>query len=262
MSGEPNQHAGAVSSWTTAGTDGWPEALLRSEHGVAPGTPEDRTESETLREGSVNPVQASHWQEVLWQFLRQLARRDPELRSHSERVCGVSLRIGRALGLSGERLFILFAAALLHDIGKLLIPAGILDKPGKLTLSEFRRVRDHAIHGEQMLKAASLPFSVCRSVRGHHERYDGKGYPDRLEGEEIPLEARILGVADAYDAMTADRPYHAGMGGRAACQRISRLAGVHFDPRVVESFLPLPAGGMDSSSPPEDRRSGLAAQSA
>jgi putative nucleotidyltransferase with HDIG domain len=185
------------------------------------------------------------WEGLLLGLLREVACRDPELRSHCDRVCGLSLRIARGQGLADERLDLLRAAALLHDIGKLLIPAGILEKPGKLSLAEVREVRHHAIHGEQMLKALSLPAQVCRFVRAHHERYNGKGYPDRLAGEHIPLESRILGLADAYDAMTADRPYHAGMGGRAACRRIQRLSGIDFDPRVVASFLPLPAGGVE-----------------
>jgi len=102
---------------------------------------------------------------------------------------------------------------------------------------EFRRIKHHAVQGELILKTLAMPFDVCRSVRCHHERYNGRGYPDGLSGDEIPIEARILCVADAYDAMTADRPYRSAMHGEAASSWIRNLSGVHFDPEVVDSFL-------------------------
>ena len=140
------------------------------------------------------------------------------------------------MGFSGDRLFILQMAALLHDIGKLNVPPSILDKPGRLSRKEFKKMKHHAVQGELILKTLSMPFSVCRSVRYRHERYNGRGYPDGLRGEEIPMEARILCVADTYDAMTADRPYRDAMHADTAYQWIKNLSGIHFDPEVVESF--------------------------
>jgi len=172
-------------------------------------------------------------------LLAEVECRDPELKAHLDRVCGLSLLIAHRMGLGGDRLLRLRFAAILHDVGKLLVPEGILEKPARLTLEEVRRVRRHAVHGEQILKAGGVPLPVCRIVRWHHERYNGKGYPDHLRGEEIPLDARILGVADAYDAMTAVRPYHQGVNFRSARRRIAELAGRHFDPQVVDHFLSL-----------------------
>lgn len=181
------------------------------------------------------------WQECLLRLLSDMEGRDRSLRSHADRVGSLCRRIGSEMGFSGDRLFILQMAALLHDIGKLNVPPSILDKPGRLSRREFDRMKHHAVQGELILKALSLPFSVCRSVRCHHERYNGKGYPDGLFGREIPIEARILCVADTFDAMTEDRPYRSAMNQKAASRWIRSLAGVHFDPEVVESFAAVQA---------------------
>jgi len=182
------------------------------------------------------------WQESLPGLLAEVEHRDPALRGHLDRVCGLSLLLGHRLGLEAERLQWLRLAAILHDVGKLLVPSRILEKPARLTLAELRQVRHHATHGERILRAAFLPWQVCCAVRCHHERVSGQGYPDRLAGEQIPLEARVLAVADAYDAMTAVRPYHQGMDSRSARRRIAELAGSHFDPGVVDHFLTLSSG--------------------
>jgi putative nucleotidyltransferase with HDIG domain len=141
------------------------------------------------------------------------------------------------MGLGGKRLLYLQLAALLHDVGKLSVPPHILEKPGMLSLQETLLIQDHSLRGEQILRELSLPESICQTVRAHHERFDGKGYPDGLVGAEIPLEARIVQVADAYDAMTQDRPYRAAMTSEDASFWISGLSGVTFDPDVVDSFL-------------------------
>ena len=170
-------------------------------------------------------------------LLGSMSSYNHDLRGHCERVCNHCLPTAFRMGLAGKRLLYLQLAALLNDVGKLDVPAHILDKRGMLSLQETLLVQDHSIRGEKILKALSLPEPICQTVRTHHERFDGKGYPDGLAGAEIPLEARIVQVADAYDAMTEDRPYRAAMTPEAARFWISGLSGVCFDPEVVDCFL-------------------------
>jgi putative nucleotidyltransferase with HDIG domain len=170
-------------------------------------------------------------------LLASMSRYNHDLRSHCERVCDLCLPTAYRMGLVGKRLLYLQLAALLHDVGKLDVPPYILDKPGMLSLQETLLIQDHSLRGEQILRALSMPELICQTVRGHHERFDGKGYPDGLAGDEISLESRIVQVADAYDAMTQDRPYRAAMTSAAADFWISALAGVSFDPDVVDCFL-------------------------
>ncbi len=179
----------------------------------------------TLQQGSVVDL------------LGSMSSYNHDLRGHSERVCNLCMPIALRMGLAGKRLLYLQLAALLHDVGKLDVPPHILDKPGILSLQETLVIQDHSLRGEQMLRSLSLPHAICQTVRAHHERFDGRGYPDGLAGEEIPLEARIVLVGDAYDAMTEDRPYRAAMPPEAARFWITGLSGVHFDPVVVDCFL-------------------------
>jgi HD-GYP domain-containing protein (c-di-GMP phosphodiesterase class II) len=127
-------------------------------------------------------------------------------------------------------------AAVLHDIGKIAIPDGILSKPGPLDAEEWTLMRQHTIIGQRILSAAPALQPVANIVRATHERYDGRGYPDRLAGEEIPLAARIVFACDAYDAMTATRPYSRGRDAAAAMVELRRCAGTQFDPAVVDAL--------------------------
>ncbi len=170
-------------------------------------------------------------------LLGSMSSYNHDLRGHAERVCGLCMPLALRMGLAGKRLLYLELAALLHDVGKLDVPPHILDKPGILSLEETLLVQDHSLRGEQTLRSVSMPERICRTVRTHHERFDGKGYPDGLAGEEIPLEARIVQVADAYDAMTEDRPYRAAMPPEVARCWIEGLSGAYFDPEVVDCFL-------------------------
>jgi putative nucleotidyltransferase with HDIG domain len=179
----------------------------------------------TLQQGSVVDL------------LGSMSSYNHDLRGHAERVCGLCMPMAFRMGLAGKRLLYLRLAALLHDVGKLDVPPHILEKPGMLSLQETLVVQDHSLRGEQMLRSLSLPDTICQTVRSHHERFDGRGYPDGLAGEEIPPEARIVQVADAYDAMTEDRPYRAAMTPEAARFWIAGLSGVYFDPEVVDCFL-------------------------
>ena len=161
-----------------------------------------------------------------------------QTRAHSQTVAAYAVALGKELGLDSEQLMRLRRGALLHDVGKISVPGEILNKAGKLTDEEFDVVRGHSINGALMVSHAGL-VDEARWVRSHHERVDGKGYPDGLGGDEIPLEAKILFVADSFEAMTSDRPYRAGMGTDAALAELERCAGSQFDAEVVKAFTGL-----------------------
>lgn len=162
--------------------------------------------------------------------------KDTYTRGHSEKVSLYGEAIARSLGLQGDELQTIRYAGYLHDVGKIGIPDSILSKPGKLTIEEFRVIKKHPVLSERILKPVSFPFPVQSIVRHHHERYDGNGYPDKLAGEAIPLGARILFVADAYEAMTSDRPYRQALSTQAALDELKNNVSTQFDPRVVEAF--------------------------
>jgi HD-GYP domain-containing protein (c-di-GMP phosphodiesterase class II) len=143
--------------------------------------------------------------------------------------------IGANLGLSEERIARLRLAGLLHDVGKIGVPDAILNKPAKLTDSEYEQIQRHSLLGFEIVDAAGLP-EEARWVRHHHERIDGRGYPDRLSGQEIPLESRIILVADAFEAMTSDRPYRRAPGLQFAVAELRRGAGTQFDADVVDAL--------------------------
>ena len=131
----------------------------------------------------------------------------------------------------------MWTAGVLHDIGKLRVPEEILHKPGKLTEEEFNIIKMHPVYGEQILYRFPPLRKLCPAVRGHHERWDGKGYPDNLEGDEIPVAARVIALADVFDALFADRPYRRGMPFEKVIKIIEEGAGTHFDPLMVPAFL-------------------------
>ena len=162
--------------------------------------------------------------------------KDTYTRGHSERVSLYGEAIARGLGLQGTELQAIRYAGYLHDVGKIGIPDAILSKPGKLTVEEFNVVKKHPVLSEKILKPVNFPFPVQSIVRHHHERYDGKGYPDSLRAEEIPLGSRILFVADAYEAMTSDRPYRKALSTRMALSELKNNMQTQFDPRVAKVF--------------------------
>ena len=169
-----------------------------------------------------------------------LDSRDVGTESHSRRVHGYSLALAREHGVAPDHLTNLAHGVLLHDIGKIGIPDAILLKPGSLTPDEWKVMRTHPEIGKRLI--AKIPFlhGAIPVVWCHHEKWDGNGYPRGLKGEDIPLNARIFSVVDAFDAMTFDRPYSKAISFDAAIAEIKRCAGAHFDPRVVESFLRVP----------------------
>lgn len=165
--------------------------------------------------------------------------RDPYTSGHSERVATISLEIGKRLGLNEETLEKLEIAALFHDIGKLGIPDNILLKPGKLDEIEFGKIKEHPSIGVNILKNIDFLKDAIPIILHHHEKYSGNGYPDGIIGNDIPLEARIICVADTYDAITSDRPYRKGMSHEDAIVEITKFKGIQFDPEIVDSLLSI-----------------------
>jgi putative nucleotidyltransferase with HDIG domain len=171
-----------------------------------------------------------------------LETRDAETHGHSERVVTFSLRLGREYGLDGPHMKALEFGSLLHDIGKIGVPDAILRKPAKLTDEEWVRMREHPVHGQQILRGIKFLEGAARVVAQHHEKWDGSGYPLGLKAEEIDICARIFSVADAFDAITSDRVYRHGRSYDAAAQELDEWANRQFDPKVVEAFHRVPPG--------------------
>jgi putative nucleotidyltransferase with HDIG domain len=165
--------------------------------------------------------------------------RDPYTAGHQRRVALLADAIAREMGLTEDRIEGLRMAALIHDIGKIYVPAEILSKPGALTLTEQRLIQTHPQVGHDVLKRVDFPWPVARIVLQHHERWDGSGFPKGLSGEDILLEARIMGVADVVEAMSSHRPYRAARGISEALKIVSENSGVLFDPEVVKACLTL-----------------------
>jgi diguanylate cyclase (GGDEF)-like protein/putative nucleotidyltransferase with HDIG domain len=169
--------------------------------------------------------------------------KDPYTRGHSQRVSAYAAAVAEAMGLSAAEIARVRLAGLLHDVGKIGVPDAILTKPGKLTAEEFAIIQQHPAIGERML--AGVPFlrEILSAVRHHHERWDGRGYPDGLAGLALPRDAAILAVADSFDAMTSSRTYRAALPPSEARRRVREGSGMQFDPRVVAAFELATANG-------------------
>jgi diguanylate cyclase (GGDEF)-like protein/putative nucleotidyltransferase with HDIG domain len=163
--------------------------------------------------------------------------KDQTTHCHVRRVQIYSAGLGEVLGLSLQEIAALKAGALLHDIGKLAVPAHIINKPGRLTPAEFEKMKIHTTVGAQILSRVDFPYPVTPIVRHHHEQWDGMGYPDGLKGEQIPITARIISVVDCFDSVREDRPFRRGMTRDEAIAFLLRGSGNHFDPSVVELFI-------------------------
>ena len=170
-------------------------------------------------------------------LMRTMQAKQPALHEHSSQVAELAVAVARCFAMTSEELDVVARAAELHDVGKVGIPDAILDKPGRLDADEWEFMRQHTILGERILNAAAALRPVAQLVRSSHERWDGTGYPDRLQGEEAPLGSRIIAVCDAYEAMTADRAYRSALSAQAAAQELRAGAGTQFDPDVVDAFL-------------------------
>ena len=175
-----------------------------------------------------------------------LEARDPLTLAHTSRMQDSAIALASLAQLPEDKLIAVKFGAILHDIGKIGIPDSILLKPGPLTADERAIMNTHPDIGVKMIERIPFVSSALPAVRHHHERWDGKGYPDGLKGDEIPIEARIVGVCDSFDAMTSDRPYRAAMSVEEATDQMILCSGSQFDPRAVELFLEiLQAGGPD-----------------
>lgn len=173
-------------------------------------------------------------------FAMAIDAKDQVTHGHIQRVQQYTMEVARSLGVTDDRqLKAIEAAALLHDTGKLAVPEYILNKPGPLTPAEFEKMKEHAAVGANILKSIDFPYPVAPIVRHHHENWDGRGYPDGIKGQEIPLGARILSVVDCYDALTSDRPYRPRMTRQQAEQILTDRRGTMYDPWVVDGFLKI-----------------------
>lgn len=166
-------------------------------------------------------------------------KRDPFTAGHLENVCRHSLLIGKELGLSSGEMVSLKIAALMHDIGMIGIRDELLNKNSKLTLHEHKEVMQHALHGAEIIANIKQLSYIVPVVRHHHERFDGQGFPDGLSGEKIPLHARIIALADSFDAMTSNRPYRKSLSYDWAIAEIKRESGTQFDPALVDIYVKI-----------------------
>lgn len=185
--------------------------------------------------------------ERLKQVLRQTVRtvslalemRDPYTTGHQRRVAQLAGAIGRHMGLPPDMVEGIETGSLIHDIGKIHIPAEFLSRPGKLSSEAFQVIKTHPRIGWEIIRNIDFPWPVAEMVRQHHECLDGSGYPDGLKGDEIILEARIIAVADVFEAIVSHRPYRPALGLAAAVDEIQRNSGNHYDPAVVRACLDL-----------------------
>lgn len=182
----------------------------------------------------------SHREMTLEVLMKVLDARGHETQTHSQRVRAYTLRLAEEMKFPRQRLIDLGRGALLHDIGKIGIPDSILLKPGRLNADEWQQMKQHTIIGHRILKGVQFLGRVAEMVLSHHERFDGKGYPRGLKGDEIMLEARMFSISDAWDAMTSNRPYRDAQSIEFARREIADNAASQFDPAVVDAFLQVP----------------------
>lgn len=165
--------------------------------------------------------------------------KDPYTEGHVDRVASYALVLGRETGLAPWELQLLRKAAILHDVGKIGVNESVLLKPGSLSADEFNHMKSHTVIGERICRPLQQDRLILEVIRHHHERYDGKGYPDGLAGEDIPIAARIMAVVDAYDALTSDRPYRKRLSQEQAVQILKQEAGKQFDPKIAMAFVSM-----------------------
>ncbi len=172
-------------------------------------------------------------------LLAALAAKDRDTSAHAERCSWYATRLAEELGLSEKDTSTVQTAALLHDIGKLAVPDGVLFKPGPLNEAEWAQMKEHPTAALDILRHVPAVAEAAPAILHHHERFDGSGYPDGLAGSDIPVASRMLLVTDAFDAMTNDRPYRKALPVAAAIEELKQNSGTQFDPAVVAAFLGL-----------------------
>lgn len=174
---------------------------------------------------------------TVYTLAETIEKRDPYTGNHTKRVMEYSLAIGKTLGLSDEDMTKLQLGAVLHDIGKIGVRDNVLLKESSLTDEEFEQIKMHPVYGEEIISCITQLKSAIPGVKHHHEKFNGRGYPDGLQGEEIDITARIIAVADSFDAMTSNRPYRAGLSLEVAFDELRKYSGSQFDPQIVEAFF-------------------------
>ena len=185
---------------------------------------------------------------VIIALVRAVEAKDPYTRGHSERVAKYSETLAEKVGLDDKDLQVLRRAALLHDIGKVGLDDAIIRSKGKLTRDEFQQVQSHPSIGTEIVKSLSFLSDALKPIQSHHERFDGTGYPEKLAREQIPISARIIAVADTFDALTTDRSYRKAVGVEKAFREMRKSAGSgHLDPTLVDKFI----GVMSRDSRPD-----------
>ena len=183
--------------------------------------------------------------------------RDPYTAGHQRRVAGLARAIAGEMGLSEWQVMGIYITGLLHDVGKVAVPTEILSKPGKINQDEFSIIKNHSRIGYDILQRIEFPWPVTKAILQHHERLNGSGYPDGLSGDQIIIEAKILGVADVVEAMSSHRPYRPALGLDAALDEISGGKGILYDAEVVDACLSL----LKKNEPEFDRIMAAAASS-
>ena len=181
-------------------------------------------------------TRAAHLQTVIM-LANVIETRDPYTAGHLERVRRLALNLAFALNWNTEDIAILEFGAILHDIGKIVVPSQVLKKTGPLTKEEWKLMRQHPEVGAKMLEGVDHLRAAVPYVLNHHEWWNGSGYPGGLKGEKIPREGRLLAIADAFDAMTTNRPYHSSMPAVDALDELARYRGIYFDPEMVDAFI-------------------------
>jgi response regulator RpfG family c-di-GMP phosphodiesterase len=192
----------------------------------------------TAKERKAQEVLESHIS-MMEALGRAIAKRDSETGAHNYRVAWISATLGEAVGLTGSKMQELIAGSFLHDAGKIGIPDAILLKPGKLTSEEMDIMRSHVAMGEEIVTGAGWLEGGKDVVAGHHEKWDGSGYPRQLSGDDIPLAARIFAIADVFDALCSKRPYKEPFPVELAMEIMHQSSGSHFDPSLIQEFSRL-----------------------
>jgi putative nucleotidyltransferase with HDIG domain len=193
-------------------------------------------------------IQDSYF-EIVKALAQAIEAKDPYTHGHSARVMEYAVLIAQKLGLPEEEIESLRYAAILHDIGKIGVRGIVLNNPNGLTGEEYDEIKKHPVVGEGIIQPIELLQPIRPFIKHHHEWYNGKGYPDGLSGENIPLGARILAVADAYDAMKSDRPYRKALTEETAIQELKRGNGTQFDSKIVEIFLEILKQNLSGDGP-------------
>lgn len=186
---------------------------------------------------TIELVKKEYFELVIRTLLSALKCKDEYTWGHSLRVAYFCVSVGREMGLSSDEIYELEVSALFHDIGKIGVPDSVLTKPSRLTDDEFREMKLHPTKSFEILKDFPVFQKTAINVKHHHERYDGRGYPAGMRGQDIPLFSRIILIADTFDAMTSTRPYRKGLPFEVAFAELREFSGSQFDPEIVEKFI-------------------------